>query len=164
MLLLELLVLEAVLLVCALVIPAALPATSDCALCVSWERSADMEESLLEEELLLEDDAAADVPLCNALTRSPALASNCCRLIELLPFDICENRAFAACVWLVPLLPAAAEVWAKKLLNSLWLTLPSPFVSMEANSSSSVCARLDELPVLPVLLLPLDPLVANSEL
>ena len=153
MLLLELLVLEVEVLFWELAIPAALPAASACALCVSWARRADIEAELLP------DAAAVVVPLCNALTRSPALASNCCKLIEPLPFDICENRVLAACVW--PL-PEAPEAWPRKLLNSLWLMLPSPFESMAANSFSSVCARLEALPV--VLPLALEPLVANSEL
>jgi hypothetical protein len=42
--------------------------------------------------------------------------------------------------------------------------LPSPFPSIEANSSSSVCDRLEELLVLLVPLLPLVPLVPNNEL
>ena len=144
----ELLVLEAALLFCELVIPAALPAASACALCWSWLRSADAVE-----ELLLD---TAPVPLCNALTRLPASDSNCCRLMEPLPFDICENRALVEAVWALP--PVA---WLRKLLNSLWLMLPSPFESMAAKSFSSVCDRLEEL-LVP--LLPLVPLVANSEL
>ena len=94
---LELLVLEVELLLCELVIPAALPAASDDALCVSWLKSASADE-----ELLLED-----APLCNALTRSPAFDSNCCKLIAPLPFDICENRALEAVVSLLPEVPVA---------------------------------------------------------
>ena len=148
---LELLVLEAALLLCELVIPAALPAASACAPCWSWARSADAVE-----ELPLD---AVPVPLCNALTRSPALDSNCCRLMEPLPFDICENSALVEADWAPP--PVA---WLKKLLNSLWLILPSPFESMAAKSFSSVCDRLEELlvPLLP--LLPFVPLAENSEL
>jgi hypothetical protein len=96
-LLLELPVLEVELLLCELVIPAALPAASDDALCVSWLKSAEADE-----ELLLED-----APLCSALTRSPAFDSNCCKLIEPLPPDICENRALEAVVSLLPEVPVA---------------------------------------------------------
>ena len=35
----------------------------------------------------------AGVRSATPLTRSPALDSNCCRLMEPLPFDICENSA-----------------------------------------------------------------------
>jgi len=95
--LLELLVLEVELLLGELVIPAALPATSDDTLCVSW-----LKRSEAVEELLLED-----APLCNALTRSPAFDSNCCKLIEPLPLDSCENRALEAVVSLLPEVPVA---------------------------------------------------------
>ena len=102
------LVLEVALLFWELVIPAALPAANACALCWSWLRSSDAVE-----ELPLD---AVPIPLCNPLTRSPALDSNCCRLIEPLPFDICENRALLEAVWALPEDPAA---WLRKLLNSL---------------------------------------------
>ena len=148
--LLELFVLDVDELLCEPVRLAALPAASVCAPCCSCDSSEDVAEVLLLEELP-----------CNADARSPALDSNCCRLMLLPPPDNCENNASAWDVLLaVPLLEPVVA-WLKKLLNSLSLTLPSPLASIEANSSSSVCDRLEELLVLPA---PFVLLVPNSEL
>jgi hypothetical protein len=50
------------------------------------------------------------------------------------------------------------------VLNSPWLMLPSPLVSMLAKSFSSVCASCVAPLLALVLLVPFAPLVANSEL
>ena len=156
-----------------LAMPAALPAASCCTDCVSWLSRSESSEELLLAAVVLPVPAAllvlpvllvpealplepAAISLCNWLTRAPALDWNCCRLTELLPPDICANRVVAAAVWLPP--PAAAELLFRKFVNSPWLMLPLPSVSMEENRLSSVCARLE------LLLLPLVPLGANSEL
>ena len=93
----ELFVLDVVELFCALVTPAALPATSDCALCCSCCNSEEATDEVLE--------ALVDALLCNAEARSPALVSNCCRLMLLPPPESCENTALACEV--LPVEPVA---------------------------------------------------------
>jgi len=88
--------------------PAALPAASACALCVSWARRPTATRSCCSTTL-------RDVPLCNALTRSPALASNCCKLIDRC-VDICENRVFGRLRLLLPEARSLAEKTAELAL------------------------------------------------
>ena len=125
---------------------AALLDANDCALFVKLDRRPEAADELLPE----------DVASCafKAVARSPAFDSNCCRLMELPPFDICANNEPAAADSSVPL------ALLRKLVSSLWLILPSPLVSMLANSFSSDCAR----PEAPLALFVLFALLApNSE-